>query len=63
MSVVSFANIFSHSEGCLFALFMVSFAELMFLDVDLKALLIQGNPFRTVSASWGPCARKSHDSH
>ena len=26
MSVASFANIFSHSEGCLFVLFMVSFA-------------------------------------
>ena len=26
LSVDSFANIFSHSEGCLFVLFMVSFA-------------------------------------
>ena len=26
LSVVSVANIFSHSEGCLFVLFMVSFA-------------------------------------
>ena len=26
LSVVSLANIFSHSEGCLFVLFMVSFA-------------------------------------
>ena len=26
LSVVSFANIFSHSEDCLFVLFMVSFA-------------------------------------
>ena len=26
MSVASFANIFSHSEGCLFVLFIVSFA-------------------------------------
>jgi len=25
LSVASFANIFFHSEGCLFALFMVSF--------------------------------------
>ena len=25
LSVVSFANVFSHSEGCLFVLFMVSF--------------------------------------
>ena len=26
LSVASFANIFSHSEGCLLILFMVSFA-------------------------------------
>ena len=26
LSVASFANIFSHSDGCLFVLFMVSFA-------------------------------------
>ena len=26
LSVDSFANIFSHSEGCIFVLFMVSFA-------------------------------------
>ena len=26
LSVVSFANIFSHSDGCIFVLFMVSFA-------------------------------------
>ena len=26
LSVTSFANIFSHSEGCLFILFMISFA-------------------------------------
>ena len=26
MSVTSFANIFSHSDGCLLVLFMVSFA-------------------------------------
>ena len=26
LSVASFANIFSHSQGCLFILFMVSFA-------------------------------------
>ena len=26
LSIVSLANIFSHSEGCLFVLFMVSFA-------------------------------------
>ena len=27
LSVASFANIFSHSEDCLFVLFIVSFAE------------------------------------
>ena len=26
LSVASFANIFSHSEGCIFILFMISFA-------------------------------------
>ena len=26
LSIVSFANTFSHSEGCVFVLFMVSFA-------------------------------------
>ena len=26
LSVASFANIFSHTEGCIFVLFMVSFA-------------------------------------
>ena len=31
LSVVSFANIFSHSEHCLFVLFMVSFAVQKFL--------------------------------
>ena len=29
LSVASFASIFSHSEGCLFDLFMVSFAVLV----------------------------------
>ena len=27
LSVASFANIFSHSEGCIFVLFIVSFAK------------------------------------
>ena len=31
LSVASFANIFSHSEGCHFVLFMVSFAKLLSL--------------------------------
>ena len=33
MSVVSFANIFSYSVGCLFVLFMVSFAVPKFLGL------------------------------
>ena len=33
LSVDSFANIFSHSEGCLFVLFMVSFAVQKFLSL------------------------------
>ena len=32
LSVASFANIFSHSEGCLFVLYMVSFAVQKFLS-------------------------------
>ena len=31
LSVASFANIFSHPEGCLFVLFMVSFAKVSFV--------------------------------
>ena len=36
MSVASFANIFSHSEGCLLVLFMVSFAVIYFFAVSLS---------------------------
>ena len=32
LSVALFANIFSHSEGCLFVLFMVSFVVQKFKD-------------------------------
>ena len=39
LSVVSFANIFSHSEGCLFVLFMVSF------DVQKLLSLIRSHLF------------------
>ena len=35
LSVVSFANIFSHPEGCLFVLFMVSFAVQKLLKFHL----------------------------
>ena len=34
LSVASFANIFSHSVGCLFVLFMVSFAMQRLLSVS-----------------------------
>ena len=40
LSVVSFANIFSHSEGCLLVLFMVSFAVQKLLSFIRSHLLI-----------------------
>ena len=40
LSVASFANIFSHSEGCLFVLFMVSFAMQKLLRFIRSHLLI-----------------------
>ena len=40
LSVVSFANIFSHSVGCLFILFMVSFAMQNFLSLISSRLFI-----------------------
>ena len=40
LSVVSFANIFSHSEGCLFILFMVSFAVQKLLRLIKSHLFI-----------------------
>ena len=39
-SVASFANIFSHSEGCLFILFMVSFVVKKLLSLIRFHLLI-----------------------
>ena len=38
--VASFANIFSHSEGCLFILFMVSFAVHKLLSLFRSCLFI-----------------------
>ena len=38
--VASFANIFSHSEGCLFVLFMVSFAVQKLLSLIRSHLFI-----------------------
>ena len=40
LSVASFANIFSHSEGCLFILFMVSFAVKKLLNLIRSHLFI-----------------------
>ena len=40
LSVVSFAVIFSHSEGCLFTLFIVSFAVLKLLSLVWSHLFI-----------------------
>ena len=40
MSVGSFADIFSHSEGCLFVLFMVSFAVQKLLNLIRSCLFI-----------------------
>ena len=39
-SVASFANIFSHSQGCLFVLFMVSFAVQKLLSLIRSHLFI-----------------------
>ena len=40
LSIASFANIFSHSEGCLFILFMVSFAVKKLLSFIRSNLFI-----------------------
>ena len=40
LSVASFANIFSHSDGCLFILFMVSFAVKKLLSFIRSHLFI-----------------------
>ena len=40
LSVASFANIFSHSDGCLFVLFIVSFAVQKLLSLSRSHLFI-----------------------
>ena len=40
LSVASFANIFSHSEGCLFVLFMVSFVYISFETKDTSRVVL-----------------------
>ena len=48
LSVASFANIFSHSEGCLFSLFMVFFAVQKLLSLVRPYLLIFAFIFMTL---------------
>ena len=54
LSVVSFANIFSHSEGCLFILLMVSFAVQKLLSFIRSHLFI----FVFISISLGAGFKK-----
>ena len=52
--VASFANIFSHSEGCLFVLFMVSFAVQKLLSLIRYHLFI----FVLISITLGDGSKK-----
>ena len=54
LSVVSFANIFSHSEGCLFVLFLVSFAVQKLLSLIKPHLFI----FIFISVTLGGGSKK-----
>ena len=54
LSVVSFANIFSDSEGCLFVLFMVSFAVQKTLSLIKSHLFI----FVFISVTLGGGSKK-----
>ena len=54
LSVDSFANIFSHSEGCIFILFMVSFAVQKLLSFIKSHLVI----FVFISISLGGGSKK-----
>ena len=54
LSIVSFANIFSHSEGCLFILFMVSFAVQELLSFIRSHLFI----FVFISVTLGGGSKK-----
>ena len=51
LSVASYANIFSHSEGCPFMLFMVSFAVQKLLSLIISHLFI----FIFMSITLGMC--------
>ena len=53
LSVASFAIIFSHSEGCLFTLLIVSFLVQKLLSLVRSHLFIfAGGGFFTTSANW-----------
>ena len=54
LSVASFANIFSHSVGCLFILFMVSFAMQKLLSLIRSHLFI----FVFISITLGDRSKK-----
>ena len=54
LSVASFANIFSHSESCLFVLFMVSFAVQKLLSLIKAYLFI----FASISFTLGDWSKK-----
>ena len=54
LSVASFGNIFSHSEGCLFDLFMVSFAVQKLLSFIRSYLFI----FVFISISLGAGSKR-----
>ena len=54
LSVASFANIFSHSEGCLFVWFLVSFAVQKFLSLIKSHLFI----FVFISVTLGGGSKK-----
>ena len=55
MSVASFANIFSHSVGCLFILFMVSFAVQKLISLIKSHLFI----FAFISIALGDWPKKT----
>ena len=56
LSVASFANIFSQSVGCLFALFMVSFAVQKLVSLIRSHLFI----FAFVASAFGVKSKKNH---
>ena len=54
LSVASFANLFSHSESCLFVLFMVSFVVQNLLSLIMSFLFI----FYFISITLGGGSKK-----